>query len=171
MLTLTCGIFLPGLVRLRLIPWLLFLSIASLLMAADYYGWSVTLLKLPPLFVLCVIGGVFWYSLLPGNTPLVTNIGEKARGPLSPELRRYTLWVTRFWALVLAAQLTVTLMLSLAGPLWLWALVANVANLIVVAILFVLEFLFRRHRFPGHNHPNFVDYIKIVVNSNVKKPS
>ena len=141
-----------------------------MVMAFAYHFNFVTILsKIPPLVIMLLIGSVFWNSLMPGRVPLITEIGESARGPLTPALKHYTFRLTQLWALVLLVQWLITLYLSVVGPNWLWALTTQYLNYLVVTVLFVGEFYVRRCLFPEHNHPNFFNYIKIVVDANIRK--
>ena len=157
------------LVKLGLLSWLVFLALSALLACSYYFKFDVLLIRLPPLFILLLIGSVFWRSLLPGNEPLVTGIGERARGPLGPKMRQYTLRVTQFWAGFISLQFTATLYFSIFGPEWLWVSVTSVFNYLLVGVLFVAEFYWRMHCFPDHDHPSFFNYIAIVTKANVKK--
>jgi hypothetical protein len=43
-------------------------------------------------------------------------------------------------------------------PLGMWSLFANVLNYVIVAALFVAEFVVRRQRFPQSPYRSFVDF-------------
>lgn len=146
------------------------LAISSCVLGLAYWlAIDALLIRLPPLFILGLIASVFWTSLLPGREALVTAMGEKHRGPLSARMRAYTQGVTIFWAIFLLGQFALTLYFSIYGPEWVWALFTNAVNYLSVAMVFVAEYLIRRWRFPEHDHPSFIDYVKIVVSSNVRK--
>lgn len=166
---LATGILLAALFKRSPFAWSVYIAIIFSLTVA--YGLALTefIIKLPPLIILALVGSVFWRTLMPDNTPLVTDIGEKSRGPLSAAMRNYTLRVTQLWAAVLGIQLIYTLYLSIYGPEWLWALVTSLINYVLVITLFVAEFLYRKVKFPEHNHPGFIEYIRIVLSADVRK--
>ena len=125
-------------------------------------GWINTiLLVLPgviPLALLCVFGA----TLMKGAEPLVTAIGEQSRGPLSPTMRRYTRTITWLWTSLFAALTIEATLAALYADLTLWSWVINIGNPIAITCLFVGEFLYRKHRFPDHDHPSFAEYFDIV---------
>ena len=94
------GFLLPGVLRRELVSAIiapLTLLILYGIYVAGYLTWvSVAPTILIPLGLLIVFGT----TLLPGKEPLVTDIGERARGPLSAEMRAYTRVVTQLWTLV-----------------------------------------------------------------------
>ncbi len=169
LLVLTLGLLLPGLRQGSRFTWGLFLLILGLLCAAGYLDIAIYLLYLPPVVIPLLFWGVFLHSLLSGKVPLVTAIGERARGPLSAQMRRYTWGVTLMWTVVFAAIALWSVILLWLATTTLWSLFTNFINYLMVALLFVAEFVYRKWRFQDHDHPGFVDYLKIVVNADIRK--
>ncbi len=169
LLVLTLGLLLPGLRQGSGFIWGLFLLILGLLCAAGYLGIAIYLLYLPPVVIPLLFWGVFFHSLLPGKTPLVTAIGERARGPLSAQMRRYTRSVTLMWTVVFAVMALWAALLSWVTTVMLWSLFTNFINYFLIVLLFVAEFVYRKWRFQDHDHPGFFDYLKIVANANIRK--
>ncbi|ACR11254.1 hypothetical protein [Teredinibacter turnerae] len=141
------------------------------LAVAAYLHFSLWLMKLPaiafPLFLLVIFAG----SLLPGREALVTAIGEHARGPLSENMRRYTRAVTILWSVLFLVMVVVggvTLLPSV--PEW-QAFVAHTVLYPVSGIVFIGEFFVRKLLFPRHDHPSFIEYLKIVTSAGVVRPS
>lgn len=118
---------------------------------------------LPPLIVPVLLFFTFGRTLLADSVPLVTGIGERARGPLSDEMRSYTRQVTQFWTLVFFLLFIEALMLTFLATLEIWSWFTNLINHLLVAGLFFGEFIFRKKRFPSHDHPGFFDYLRIVI--------
>lgn len=105
-------------------------------------------LYLPPILI---SGGLLWLfasTLRTGREPLVTTFARVVFRESDPQQLRYTRRVTQIWSLFFLAMLLETLLLSLFAPLELWSLFANVLNYLFIAILFVVEFGYRRLRFP-----------------------
>ncbi len=164
---LTIGILYKPLLQGRKIPLaLLVFSIVAITLAL-YLDCSIALLKAPPIVFPVLLFCVFTYSLLPGNEPIVTAIGEAARGPLGDAMRSYTRGVTQMWAGVFCCLLVVAIGTLIRGDLRLWSLINNVVIYPFMALLFVGEFWWRKYRFPAHDHPSFVEYISIVVSANI----
>ena len=110
---------------------------------------------------------VFARSLRAGAEPLVTAIGRRARGPLSPALTRYTRGVTQLWAGLFAGLLLLSALLPFVSmPLWSWC--TNVLNYVVVAVVIGAEYVLRRYRFPDADHPDFLSYLRILVRADVR---
>lgn len=141
---------------------------------------ALPLLLVPVVFV-AGIAWIFARTLRPGTTPLITRIvigieGDGDPTALTPELRRYTRHLTAAWAGVLlgmaGANLTLALIASPSGllesvgvpsPLPItqeqWSLWANLLNYGVIGGFFVVEFAFRKRRFPGRYH-GFGDFLR-----------
>lgn len=110
---------------------------------------------------------VFARSLRAGAEPLVTAIGRRARGPLSPALTLYTRGVTQLWAVLFAVLLLLSALLPFVSmPLWSWC--TNVLNYVVVAVVIGAEYVLRRYRFPDADHPDFLSYLRILVRADVR---
>lgn len=166
-------LLLPALARGRTRAWILLACIvpASAWLARTPHA-LLPLLLVPVLFVALVAWG-FARTLRAGRVPLITRIvsameaTEPAR--LEPDILRYTRRLTGVWAAVLSLLAAVNLALALlavprgllAGfgiaPPWpvgerLWSWCANGATYGLIGGLFVAEFLYRSHRFPGRYH-------------------
>ena len=90
---------------------------------------------------------LFAGSLRPGRTPAATLIARAARGPLPPELLRYTRQVTWVWAGYAALQLLLSALLLAFGPAHIWSLFVNALDLPLTLLLFAGEYAWRRFRF------------------------
>jgi len=134
-----------------------------------YSNRAVHLLYLPSVFIPLLFWWAFFSSLLPGRIPLVTQIGESARGPLSKEMRAYTRSVTVLWTIVLA----IITLGAIGSPFWKldnpWLKSSLLFNYMVIPIVFIGEFYLRKWKFKDHNHPGLIDYLKIVTSTNIIK--
>jgi uncharacterized membrane protein len=109
---------------------------------------SLLALYLPPILI---SGGLLWLftsTLREGREPLITTFARVVFQESNPEQLHYTRRVTQVWSLFFFAMLLETVLLSLLAPLELWSLFANILNYLFIALLFVLEFIYRRLRFP-----------------------
>lgn len=98
--------------------------------------------------IYAALGVAFGLTLRRGRRSLCTRCAEALRGPLSPEVVRYTRQVTAAWALFfLGISLVSTLLFSL-GSMGVWSVFANFLSPILIACLFVAEHLVRRRRLP-----------------------
>lgn len=145
--------------------WLLFIFLAAGLWWLVHLGGGQYALYLPPLLLPLALSAGFALTLRPGHTALITAIANAEHGPLSEPVRRYTRQLTAFWALLALSLASITLALTLVGPLWLWSLFTNFISYAVLGTVFVVEYLLRRQWFPEHPHSGFIDYLGIVIKS------
>ncbi len=145
--------------------WLLFLLLALALWWLVHAGGGQYALYLPPVLLPLVLAACFAHTLRPGRTALISSIASAARGSLAPAIAIYTRRLTLFWALFLTALAGVALLLSVTGPLWLWSLFTNFVSYALIGVVFVVEYLLRRHWFREHPHYGFFTYLGIVIRS------
>jgi len=145
---------------------LLFASVVAILLA--YWGSALWFLYLPPVLLPLMMLIIFGRSLRRGRLPLVTAIGEAARGPLSPAMRHYTRRVTQTWCLVFVYMSLVALILPWMGHEALWSWLSNVINYVLVIGLIIGEFILRKWLFPDHDHPGFFEFLRIVCSANIR---
>ncbi|TYT26814.1 ketosynthase [Luteimonas viscosa] len=167
---------------LRLRPWALALAAVSSAAAWWLYrqGLATLPLLLVPVVFVALVAWVFGRSLQPGRVPLITRIVSGLDG-VSPErlpadVAAYARRLTALWAGVLVllglANLVLALLASPGGllaqvgiaPPWpitheQWSWLANLLTYGVVGGFFVLEFQWRRHRFP-ERHQGFVGFLR-----------
>ena len=135
---------------------------------------------LPPVFLFVFLAWLFGHTLRRGSQPLIEQLVrllEPPGGTPKPAVIRYAVMLTRVWAglfgglaiinLGLAAIVKPGGLLEAAGlhvPIFVtreaWSLFANVLNYIIVSSFFVLEYGYRRHRFPDRPYRNFVDFLR-----------
>lgn len=169
LLVLALGLLLPGLRQGNRFTQGLFLLILVLLFAINNQGVTLYLLYLPPVVIPLLLCGVFFRGLLPGGEPLVTAIAEQVHGSLPAYMHRYTRSVTLMWAIFFAAIALWSALLPWLGSITLWSLFTNFINYMLAALLFVIEYIYRKWRFQNYDQPGFVDYLRIVVNADIRK--
>ena len=162
---LATAILWQGLKKGNKFIWLSFVGICLVLGCFAIFKLSIYIAFLPPIIIPLMFAIVFINSLIGNNVPLVTDIGEKSRGPLSEAMRAYTRGVTTLWAVTLVAMALWSLLLPLASSIMLWSIITNFGNYVLIAVLFLGEFVYRQYRFPDHNHPTLSDYLKIVTSA------
>ena len=105
---------------------------------------------------------VFAASLLPGREAVVTVFARIARGPLPPEVMRYTRRVTWAWCWFSAAQLTASLLLLLFAPFRVWSVFVNLCNLPLIGLLIGAEYSYRQWRYAAQPPERLSDMFRIV---------
>jgi uncharacterized membrane protein len=98
---------------------------------------------------LCVLFGL---TLGRGREPLITRFARAEHDVLPPEVERYTRRLTVLWMLFFAAMAAITVALWLAASRTAFSLFVNVINWVLLAIFLIGEYLYRRVRFPTHEH-------------------
>lgn len=134
----------------------------------------------PPVLLNAFLAWLFGHTLARGGTPLIERLVRLLQPPglpFEPGVIGYARSLTRFWTglflllgaanLALAAFATPGGLLELAGirapvtvRLETWSLFANVLNYLFIGAVFLLEFAYRRRRFPGRPYRNLLDFFR-----------
>ena len=120
--SLSAGILYKLLSERKLFPWIILCFVTLLTGTLSYLNLGEILIYASSMIILILLFTVFSHSLLPGNIPLVTDIGEKTRGPLSMAMCHYTRKVTIIWAALFGVMASCSIVLAWVGPPWLWSL-------------------------------------------------
>lgn len=154
---------------------------AILLAALHASGHAHLPLMLPPVLFNLAVGLYFARSLAPGRMPLIERIVRALNnGEVhDPEVPAYARAWTRAWAVILLALAALNAALALLAepkglllglgftpplsvPLELWSLFANLLNYLIVAVVFIGEYVYRSRRFPHSDYGGFVGFLKRV---------
>lgn len=162
------GILYKSLIKLQRSAWIALIFISVVAIGFGYFNITLYALYLPPILFPLLLLFVFGRTLMHGQVPLVTAIGEASRGPLTEAMRRYTRRITQFWCCVFLIMACWSLTLPFMKQPELWSWFTNVINYGLVGTLFIGEFILRKYLFPDHNHPNFIEYLRIVVKANIR---
>jgi uncharacterized membrane protein/3-hydroxymyristoyl/3-hydroxydecanoyl-(acyl carrier protein) dehydratase len=134
----------------------------------------------PPVLLNAYLAWLFGHTLAYGNTPLIERLVRLLQPPelpFEPGVISYARTLTRLWTaffillgatnLALAALATPGGLFEVAGirtPVMVsietWSLFANVLNYLLVAAVFLVEFTYRRRRFPGRPYRNLLDFFR-----------
>ncbi|MES2822093.1 MAG: hypothetical protein V4732_00730 [Pseudomonadota bacterium] len=163
------GIFWPSLLRGRLIPWLVFSALTTTILLLGYFKLTLYLLYLTPIVIPLALLIFFGRTLLPGRIPLITAISDAARGPLTPEMQKYTKLLTQLWCVIFLLLILWSIILACLQRPDLWSWFTNVINYGLVGAFFVIEFIVRKKLFPEHNHPSFLQYIRIIIKADMRQ--
>ena len=128
-------------------------AVAMLFPAAVLYA--------PPLALYLALCALFAATLRRGDEPMISRFARIARdGDLPPDLARYTRTLTGLWSAFFALMAAVSLGLALSGPIEAWSLFTNLVSYVLLALLLLGEYLFRRLRFQHHAHAGFVEFLR-----------
>lgn len=149
-----------------------------LLVGGKHFGYLV--LYAPPVVLTAVAAWTFGRTLAPGRTPLIEHLVQLLHPPeerLDPAIAPYARRLTLCWAVLLGTLAVVSLVLALCAepqgillslglePWYpvrreIWSLFANLLNYALIVAFFVLEYVWRRHRFPQQPYRNFLDFLR-----------
>lgn len=113
---------------------------------------------------------VAWWAptLRAGRTPFVTAMALRLRGPISPEHAAYTRGVTVLWVAVCLLLSLAGLLTALSGDARLWSSVTNVYSPLFIALVFALEYAWRRWHLRHEPHPGFVAFLRQVAQTDTR---
>ena len=126
------------------------------------------LLYLQPILINACGFYLFFRTLLPGETPLISRFAALVRGQLHPDVARYTHRVTQAWACFFALLTLESLLLALYASPYIWSLFTNLINYLLVAGFFVLEYLIRLRVLADFDHPNFLRYLRNLLKPEIR---
>lgn len=140
--------------RRALLIWSILAGLMMLMLIGTLRGFDdlAKIILLPPV----VLNGFFLYifgrTLLPRREPLITRIRRLEVGEVTPELAIYTRRLSIYWVVYFAVSLLASVLLAIYADLATWSWVANMAGPAIGIAYFLLEHLYRVHRF-GHIPP------------------
>jgi uncharacterized membrane protein len=174
--------FLPGLLRGRRGAWLALAVVGIGCWWLSQASLPILPLYAPPVLVPTFLACVFGQTLLRGRTPLISQLILVLHPHEEPEhgvwsyARRLTLaWTVLFVALAAfnfaLAALADPDGLLLAGGIrppvsvpqsW-WSLFTNLIDYLIVASFFVIEYAYRRRRFPQQPYRNMFEFLRRML--------
>ena len=173
----------PALGRGSVVAWVVLLPVLVGLWYLSRSTHATLPLYIAPVLVPGFMAGVFGSTLLAGQVPLIEQlirIMEAGREEPEPEVLAYAHQLTRAWTLFFVLLSLTNLVLGgLAEPdgmllaagitppvtvpeLW-WSLVANLIGYLLVAAFFLIEYAYRRHRFPRQPYRNMLEFFVKVL--------
>jgi uncharacterized membrane protein len=163
-LVVLCALVLfPHLQTYRRWAWVIFVAAGAGVSGLAAAGGARWLLLLPPVAIPVSLIMVFGGSLRAGQIPLVTRMAKLARDELPADLERYTRALTVFWTAVFALLALSAVGLALFASRELWSLATNFIHYLVIGVVFIAEYLYRRWRFRHHEHPTFRAYLRLLA--------
>lgn len=180
---LALAVLLPGLLLRKLGAWLLFVLTIPALMLLYRRDLAMLPLYAPPVLINAFLAWGFGRTLIAGRTPLIYRFVQLMHPPgeaLDPAIAPYASRLTLLWALLFLSMAAINLILALcatpdgllltagvtppfAVPQALWSAFANVINYALVGAFFVVEFAWRRVRFPDQPYRGFFDFMRRLI--------
>jgi uncharacterized membrane protein len=122
----------------------------------------------PSFLINVALAAVFGMSLQTRRVPVITRFAMLEQGALAPDLASYTRRLTWVWAVFFSAMAATSIALAVFGSLAAWSTFSNVVNYVLVCVLFVGEYLYRRRRFRQYDHASLIDLVRNVRRAGVK---
>ena len=176
---LTLLVLLPRLVGGNLVAWCTLPVVvgALILLWRAHAAWLP--LYATPAIITFFIAWMFGHTLAAGEVPLVERLARllHEKETLPDDIRAYARKVTIAWTLLTSALglLNLTLafvaepngvlrMMGIVPPfsvhIEIWSLFANFLNYVIVGVFFLLEFFYRRYRFPEQRYRNVFEFLR-----------
>jgi len=131
------------------------------------FGW-VYYLQHTGIHVL--LGVAFGLTLKRGRRPLCTLCAEALRGSLSPEVARYTRQLTLAWTLFFFGISLLSTLLFLFGSIAVWSVFANFLSPLLIALMFVVEYVVRGRKLSPLEQHSIMDTIRAFRNAAKSEP-
>ena len=139
-------------------------AVAALVLFAAGIALAATLpaviVYAPPIVLNLALGALFASTLRAGSEPLITRFARAERGDMPADLARYTRTLTWIWVAFFALMAAISLSLAVAASPGAWSLFTNVVNYLLVLLMFVLEYGYRRIRYRHHRHPGPAEFLR-----------
>jgi uncharacterized membrane protein len=142
--------------------WSTGLPIAAALLALLAWVPTEELLKVPPVIIYLALAAWFGRTLLPGRQPIISRFASLERGELEPVLARYTRRLTVMWSAFFAVMAVTSAALALFADAESWSLFTNGLNYLLMALLFVGEYAYRRVRYSQYEHASFPRMLRML---------
>jgi uncharacterized membrane protein len=107
----------------------------------------------------CVLLMTFARTLVRNQQPLCSQFAKVVHGSLTPELADYTRKVTIAWTLFFVSVILISSYLFFAGTMQAWSTFANLFYLPLVALMFIAEYIVRKHALPELERTNIMDAV------------
>lgn len=167
------------LMRLRLWAWGVAAVSLALLSTSAAGRWAPLVLFLPPVVVNVALAYLFGHTLMPGQTPLVARIVRllhTADDIQDPSVWIYARSVTVIWTALFIFNTVICVVMALlavpggivmffgfvpvvAVPASYWSVFADLGGYVLACVLFIVEYAYRRRRFPWQPYRNFFDFL------------
>jgi uncharacterized membrane protein len=148
------------------------LATLATLVAAVGYGWNTLLHSQDWIYLIqnvsmqSLLAWGFGHTLRPGHEPLISQIARRIHGAdYTPLIATYTRRATWAWALFSLTMGLISILLFAVAPLATWSFFVNFVSLILLGLMFVLEYAARRYCLRGIPHVPFFKGISLYWES------
>ena len=107
----------------------------------------------------------FGRTLVSGQKPLCVCLAEATHAPLTSRHETYARNVTIAWTLFFASMALTSTLLFFFAPLAIWSVFANFMTLPLISLMFIIEYLLRRHVLPEAQNAHILDALRSFRNA------
>ena len=183
MALLAAAVLLPAMLRGRPAAWLAFAFVLAGLWLLSRMHINQLPLYVAPVLIPAFVAWVFGHTLAKDKIPLIerlVRVLHPPEEPLDPAIAPYARRLTLTWTVLLIAIAIINLGLAAvvipeglllaagyAPPFTVsqqtWSLFANVIGYLLVIGFFLIEYAYRRRRFPQQPYRNLLDFIRRML--------
>jgi uncharacterized membrane protein len=145
------------------------LSVATMAVLVALF-WNVLLHRQDWIYLMQNVGmqillaWVFGRTLIPPQEALITQIARRIHGTeFTPAIAAYTRQATWAWVLFFVAMALISVLLFAAAPLGVWSFFVNVLYLLLLVLMFVLEYAARRYCLRNTEHVSIFKGISLYM--------
>ena len=180
---LASAILFRPLTERRPVAWLVLPFVATSIIGLWRLDAVSLVLFLPPVLLNVFLAWLFGHTLARNSTPLIERMVRLLQPPgvpAEPAVIRYAGRLTRAWTAMFVLLAGVNLGLAacatpgglldsigIPAPLpvsqSVWSLFANVLNYVIVAAFFLLEYAYRRRRYPNRPYRNLPEFLRLAA--------
>jgi uncharacterized membrane protein len=131
---------------------LLYLVYPFLVFAGFVFPAALPLVFVPPVAINVGLAIVFARTLLPGREPMISRFARLERGRLEADVAVYTRRLTWVWVVFFIVMAGIGGALAAFGLRAAWAWFTGLGNYLLVGVLLVGEYIYRRRRFAHYRH-------------------
>jgi uncharacterized membrane protein len=130
-------------------------------------------LMLPPTILNALLAWAFGRTLMHGQEPMISmfarlehaSISKQENAELPQELVAYTRTLTKIWSGLFVVMALVSASLAWSGLHAWWALFTGLISYVLMGMLFLGEYMFRRFRFTQYPHANPFQFVLSLIKS------
>jgi len=127
------------------------------------------IIYLPPTAIDLLIAFLFGRTLVRGRVPLIEQYMRVAHSDLHPRVVRHARQLTWVWVCVMTALGLVAALLAVSGRAEAWYRFVNLDSLLLVAAVFLVEYLYRLVFFTREYHTSPLQILRIVVQARFRR--
>jgi len=153
--------------KLRNQHWYTGLVLISLIAIVLYYMQQSVVVQylvyFPPILILLSLFILFSQSLFGDQTPLITRYAIMLGDKLEEKHLRYNRSLTLIWSIFLFVMAITSIILALFFSMDTWSLFTHIISYVLIASLFIIEFMYRKYHFAGEIEGGFFQFISKII--------